>query len=127
MRGRSAGGGSITKSLENCALPQFRCAILILLPSSIMRTTSSSEEILHTLIHDLRQPLSNISTSVFYLDVVLDYPTGRAGEQMRFLERQVAQAARLLEIASAELRAQRKGAGAAESLDLTNSVTAALT
>jgi hypothetical protein len=59
--------------------------------------------------------------------LVLDHPNGRVGEQMRMMERQIAQAVQLLHRASAELRelnAQREGAGSRESLPLTKSTTA---
>jgi hypothetical protein len=90
-------------------------------------TTVSSEEILRSLIHDLRQPLGNLETSVFYLDLVLDHPAGRVGEQMRAIERQLVQAAQLLQRAAAELCAQREAAGSRESLPFTNSATAGVT
>jgi hypothetical protein len=98
-----------------------------------MRTTISSEEMLHSLVHDLRQPLSNLETSLFYLDLVLENPSVRVYEQMRVMERQVAQAAQLLDRASEELRALRgqrtadEGAGTLESLSLTKPATAAVT
>jgi hypothetical protein len=94
-----------------------------------MYTATSSEEILRNLVHDLRQPLSNLETSVFYLDMVLDHPSGRVGEQMRSMERQVAQAAQLLHQVVEEMRAmraQRDGDGA-ESFALTNSASSGLT
>jgi signal transduction histidine kinase len=98
-----------------------------------MRTTISSEEMLHSLVHDLRQPLSNLETSLFYLDLVLENPSVRVYEQMRVMERQVAQAAQLLDRASEELRALRgqrtadECAVAPESLPLTKPATAAVT
>jgi hypothetical protein len=98
-----------------------------------MRNTTSSEDILHSLVHDLRQPIGNLETSLFYLDLVLEHPSVRVYEQMRTMERQVAQAAQLLDRASEALRAlrgQRKadeGAGAPESLPLTKSATSAVT
>jgi hypothetical protein len=70
-----------------------------------MRTVTSSEQIVHDLIHDLRQPLGNLETSVFYLGLVLDHPSGRVGEQMLAMERQIAQATQLLRRATEELRA----------------------
>jgi hypothetical protein len=69
-----------------------------------MRTATSSEEILHSLIHDLRQPLGNLETSLFYLALVLDHPSGGIREQMDAMERQVAQASELLHRATEELR-----------------------
>jgi hypothetical protein len=98
-----------------------------------MRTITPSEEILHSLVHDLRQPLGNLETSLFYLDLVLHNPSGRVSEQMRVMERQVAQATQLLHRASEELRALRSQrladgvAAAAESLPLTKSAIAAVT
>ncbi|HEX3746115.1 MAG TPA: hypothetical protein VHW09_19380 [Bryobacteraceae bacterium] len=83
-----------------------------------MRTTTRSEEILQDLIHDLRQPLGNLETGVFYLNLVLDRPSERLREQMRMMERQVEQAAKLLERASEDLRTlrgQRDGVAAPES------------
>jgi len=94
-----------------------------------MRTTPHSDEILHSLVHDLRQPLGNLEASLFYLDMVLEHPSDRVRDQMRLMERQVAHAAQLLARASEDLRvlrSQREGA-AAESLPLTNSATAAVT
>jgi cob(I)alamin adenosyltransferase len=98
-----------------------------------MRTTTSSEEILYSLVHDLRQPLGNLETSLFYLDLVLAHMPSRVSEQMRIMERQVAQATQLLHRASEELRALRSqgladdGAAVPASLPLTNSATAAVT
>lgn len=97
-----------------------------------MRTITSSEEILHSLVHDLRQPLGNLETSLFYLDLVLGDPPARVQEQMRVMERQVAKAAQLLNRASEELRAlqgQHKALNGAapESLPLTKSATAGVT
>ena len=94
-----------------------------------MCTPTRSDEILHSLVHDLRQPLSNLETSLFYLEMVLDHPSDRVGEQMRIMARQVAQAAQLLERASVELRVppgHRETAGS-DSLTFTNSATAAVT
>ena len=94
-----------------------------------MRTTS--EEILHTLVHDLRQPLGNLETSLFYLDLVLDQPSDRIRDQMRLMERQIANAMQLLHRAGEELRAARsqrtEGEGATESLAFTKSATAVVT
>lgn len=98
-------------------------------PGSDMR--KSSDEILHSLVHDLRQPLGNLETGLFLLDMVLDHPSGRVREQMRLMERQMVQAAQLLHHASEELRAlgaqRAMDGGAAGSLALTNSATAAVT
>jgi len=96
-----------------------------------MHSTASYEEILHSLIHDLRQPLSNLETGVFFLDLVLDHPAGRVSEQLRRMEHQVEEASQLLQGAVDELRAlraQRDAEGdAAASFDLTKSVTSRVT
>jgi signal transduction histidine kinase len=102
-----------------------------------MPSTTPYEEILSGLVHDLRQPLGNIETGIFYLDLVLDHPSDRLREQLRAMERQVAQAAGLLHCAAEELRARRaqsvpdrgraSSAAAAESFDFTKSVTAEVT
>jgi K+-sensing histidine kinase KdpD len=78
-------------------------------PSAELRQEEirQGEELLHSLVHDLRQPLGNLETSLFYLDLVLDHLPARAREQMRLMERQVAQASQLLLRASEELRALR--------------------
>lgn len=94
-----------------------------------MPSQTPSEEILRSLVHDLRQPLGNLETSVFYLDLVLDEPQGRVREQLRTMEHQIAQAAALLHRAAEELRRlqdQRENGGVAvANRDLTKSATAA--
>jgi hypothetical protein len=93
-----------------------------------MRTTS--EEILHSLVHDLRQPLGNLETSLFYLDMVLDQPSDRIRDQMRLMERQIANAMQLLHCAAEELRSTRDqrndSEGAVDNLAFTKSATAVL-
>jgi hypothetical protein len=95
-----------------------------------MHATTSQEEIFKSLVHDLLQPLANIETSLCYLDIVLHHPSGRVGEQLSVMERQVAQATQLVNGATAHLRAlaaQRpaeEGAAAGDSVRLTKSVTA---
>jgi len=88
--------------------------------------SSQTEGILANLVHDLRQPLGNIETSVFYLDLLLNHPQGHVREQLRAIEHQVAHAARRLSEAAEELRrlrAQRPP----ENPDRTNSATALVT
>jgi len=99
-----------------------------------MRTTISAEEILHSLVHDLRQPLGNLETSLFYLDLVSTHASSRIREQMLAMERQVNLATQLLHRATEDLHALRSqrlagdgGAAGPESLPLTNSATAAVT
>ena len=95
-----------------------------------MPSTSPHEEILHSLIHDLRQPLGNIETSIFYLDLVLDRPSSRVREQLQAMEHQVSVAAELLQQAVNELhalRSQRNSEAPADSFDFTKSATAGVT
>jgi hypothetical protein len=68
---------------------------------------SPSEAILTDLIHDLRQPLGNIETSAYCLNLMIDSAQVRAHEHLRLIEKQVARAAELLSLAAAELRRQR--------------------
>lgn len=85
------------------------------------------EALFANLAHDLRQALSTVETSAFYLDLLLEHPQGPVQEQLRVIERQVAAASRMLADAAGEMRrqqAQRAGAG---SLVLTNSATAGVT
>lgn len=87
-----------------------------------------TEEIVQSLVHDLRQPLGNIEISIFCLHMMLDHPSDGVRQQLRTMERQVAQATVLLQRAVDELRAlrtQRDTAG--ESFDRTKSATAAVT
>jgi hypothetical protein len=74
-----------------------------------------------------------METSLFYLDLVLDHPSGRVREQLRAMETQVAQAAQLLHRAAEELRSLRAqraadeeamSAAVAASLPLTKPATA---
>lgn len=90
-----------------------------------MQSITSHDQILVDLIHDLRQRFGNMETSLFYLDLVLNHPSGPVREQLRTMEIQVAQAAQLLHRATEQLhvsRDQRAAAGA--SLPLTKPVTA---
>lgn len=87
-----------------------------------------SEELLGNLIHDLRQPLGNIETSAYLLNLVTPPDQTAAHAQLLAIERQVNQATCLLAEASAALaglRAQR--VEAIDSFDLTKPVTAAVT
>ena len=92
--------------------------------------TTHSDEILHGLIHDLRQPLGNLETSLFYLEMLHDHPSDRVLEQLRMMARQVRLAMQVLDRASQNLRvaqSQREGVAASDSLPLTKSATAAVT
>ena len=72
-----------------------------------------SEQLLKNLVHDLRQPLGTIETSVYYLGLLLRTADPQAQEQMRTIEHQVERAAGLLNAAAAELN-RRNNAEAAE-------------
>lgn len=89
---------------------------------------SSAETILIDLVHDLRQDLGNIETSVYCLGLLDVSAQTRAQGYLRTIEQQVARAeGRLSEAGAvlASLRAQR--AEAAVSLALTKSATSAVT
>jgi signal transduction histidine kinase len=68
---------------------------------------SSSEKVLADLIHDLRQPLSNIETSAYCLDLSIDPHNLRAQKYLRLIQQQVDQAVSMLSAASAELARPR--------------------
>ena len=68
---------------------------------------SPSELLLTDLIHDLRQPLGNIETSAYCLNMMTDPAQVRAHEHLRAIQQQVARAAELLAAAAAELRRPR--------------------
>ena len=66
--------------------------------------TSPCEAILMELMHDLRQPLGNIETIAYCLNLLTDPAQVRAIQHLRAIEQQVARAAALLSEAAAELR-----------------------
>lgn len=89
---------------------------------------SPAETILLDLVHDLRQDLGNIETSVYCLNLLSDPAQTRANGFLRTIEHQVARAECRLSKAGAvlvSLRAQRGEAAAI--LDLTNSTTSRVT
>ena len=89
---------------------------------------SAAETILVDLVHDLRQHLGNIETSVYCLGMVSDSAQTRALGYLRTIEQQVAHAESRLSDAGAalnRLRAQRSEG--VESLDFTKSTTAVVT
>lgn len=79
--------------------------------------------LLKNLVHDLRQPLSTIETSTYYLNLILGEEHQRAHEQLHTIEHQVARAAALLSQAVAEMHRLQESA----SLRLTKEETAAVT
>jgi hypothetical protein len=95
------------------------------MPSS---KASPAENILIDLVHDLRQYLGNIETSVYCLGLVSDSANTRVSGYLHTIERQVAGAEARLSEAGAQLnslRAQRSEP--AEILALTKSTTSAVT
>jgi hypothetical protein len=85
------------------------------------------EEMIGSLIHDLRQPLNTIENSASYLKLLLGDRGPAVDDQLRLIERQVDVAAHMLAEAAARMRSGAQRAGAAESLDLTKSQTAVVT
>jgi hypothetical protein len=75
-----------------------------------------AEDILMCCVHDVRQPLSTIETSVFVLSLLLTDLQGQVPEHLRTIERQVALAAHTLDEAVAEMRRLRSQPPVVESL-----------
>jgi hypothetical protein len=95
------------------------------MPSS---TASPSETILIDLVHDLRQNLGIIETSVYCLKLLSDSTQSRALDYLRTIEQQVARADRRLSDAGTEMsRLRAQPAAGDEILALTNSATSAVT
>jgi len=63
-----------------------------------------AEDILADCIHDLRQPLGTIETSVFMLHRLIGNGGGAAPGHLHTIERQIEQAVRTLEEALVEMR-----------------------
>jgi signal transduction histidine kinase len=74
------------------------------MPSS---AASDPEEFLARLVHDLRQPLGTIETSVFCINLLLSQERAAVQEQLRIIERQVCHAVRILDQAVEETRQNR--------------------
>lgn len=64
----------------------------------------AAEEILRSCVHDLRQPLGTIETSIFVLKLSLGGGEGAVQNHLRTIERQVEIAAQMLTDAVAEVR-----------------------
>lgn len=91
-------------------------------------SSSAAEALLANLIHDLRQDLGTIETSVYCLNLISDAKQSRTKEFLRTIEQQVERAASRLSLAGAELsRMKAQRAETAEACDLTNSATSAVT
>jgi hypothetical protein len=90
--------------------------------------TSPAETILVDLVHDLRQYLGNIETSVYCLELQSNSTNMRSHGYLRTIQQQLAHAESRLSDAGAaitRLRAQRREGD--EILALTNSATSAVT
>ena len=89
------------------------------------------EVLLADLIHDLRQDLGNIETSVYCLNLIADSGSSRQPRErdyLRTIEEQVQRASEKLSMASAELvRMRNQRAESAGDRDRTNSTTSAVT
>jgi hypothetical protein len=85
-----------------------------------------AEDILMSCVHDIRQPLGTIETSVFVLSLLLADMGGQVPEHLRTMERQVALAAHTLDEAVAELRRLRAQRAEDASLEFARSGTAAV-
>jgi light-regulated signal transduction histidine kinase (bacteriophytochrome) len=75
-------------------------------------TATDIREFLRNLIHDLRQPLSNVENSVFFLNMRLGSSSPEVREQLRSIEHQVEVAAAMLAHAAAEVTPRRPAATA---------------
>ena len=89
---------------------------------------SPAETILIDLVHDLRQHLGNIETSVYCLGLLSDSAPPRVHGYLRAIEQQVARAESRLSEAGSELnRLRSQRAGDTANLPLTKSATAGVT
>ncbi len=75
-----------------------------------------AEDILMGCVHNIRQPLGTIETSVFVLGLLLRDSEGAISEHLRTIERQVELAARTLDEAVADLRRLRSQATETQAL-----------
>ena len=91
---------------------------------SAMNFPNASEAALANLIHDLRQPLGNIETSMWCLSSLMGSADPKVREHVAIIERQVEAAEMLLASAAAELnRARVQRAEAAINLEMTRSAS----
>lgn len=90
--------------------------------------TSTVETIFIDLVHDLRQNLGNIETTLYCLGMLSHSGQPRIHAYLRTIEQQVARAESRLCQAGTELnRLRAQPAEVAEILDVTNSTTSAVT
>jgi hypothetical protein len=78
-----------------------------------------------SVVHDLRQTLSTIEASAFYLNLILGESHPQAAIHVAVIQRQIGEAGRLLTAAASTRRGDVQRAD--ENLDLTNSEIAAVT
>ena len=89
-----------------------------------MAFLNASETALANLIHDLRQPLGNIETSMWCLSSLTAAADARVRDQLALIERQVEAAERMLAAAAAELsRSRIQRAEVAASREVTNAAS----
>ncbi len=84
-----------------------------------------AEDILMGCVHNMRQPLGTIETSVFVLTLLLRDTAGAVPEHLRTIERQLELAARTLDEAAADLRRLRSQPLEARCLAVTESEASA--
>jgi len=82
------------------------------------------EDLVAKLVHDLRQPLGNIETSVYLLNLVVGPEDERVHKQLDAIESQLQSAARMLSEATAMLRLRAQRLPEMESLERTNPLIA---
>ena len=93
-----------------------------------LSTTTRQEDLVASLVHDLRQPLGNIETIVYLLNLLTPPDNRRIHAQLRAIECQLQDATRLLADAAAGVgRPRPQRVCETESLDRTNPVTVAVT
>ena len=68
---------------------------------------AQSEQLLARLVHDLRQPISNIGLSISYLGLVLEPGESRVREQVQLIQEQVDRASDMLTEVAVELGRMR--------------------
>ncbi len=88
---------------------------------------SPAESALIDVIHDLRQPLSNIEHTAYLMRALLANAPPQAREHLQMIERQLAVASHVLQQAAAGISRKPVQRAGREILQLTNSATAAVT
>jgi K+-sensing histidine kinase KdpD len=70
----------------------------------MVSTTETSYQLLQSLVHDIRQPLSTIENSAYYLNLLTGAENPQIQEQILCIQAQVERAAHLLSQLAAELK-----------------------